>query len=372
MIVVEKIRKKIKETRAVAQVPLQRGKSMTASLCDGGIRVSNLGNQPFLPWAVFEEAVKVIKRNGGRARRGDAMQCRLGDPGLALNSVEGYVAHVVYGIQPGKAVFRRITPIAAILVWAGICKAGRGELIMLESVKQQPEAKGTETALPFGRAARQRCVAPTSVSPAKQLGCMTVEEFRLGLCGFRRIYIDHWENWLDTPNAEKVSVFGKMLRSWQATRPNPMRRPRNEAEHPPPYLNNLIDEAAPHLDAISHLTVAFFADRREVPVDAMQSLWEIFERLPITGKVKCAGITKAVMLLTNGRIGPAFDRVVRTALGIREPQSATDWIREIKAVALDIRAFEEKVGMELLQAAPRPFSHLEPGRLYDMVFGPRE
>jgi hypothetical protein len=60
----------------------------------------------------------------------DAMNSRLGDEGLPLDSVEGYVAHVVDGKQVGESVFRRISPIAAILVWAGICDSAPGESLV--------------------------------------------------------------------------------------------------------------------------------------------------------------------------------------------------------------------------------------------------
>lgn len=71
-------------------------------------------------------------RNRGKAKRGRAMRSRLGDPDLALDSVEGHVAHVVYGKRVGEVVFRRITPIACILIWAGICEAKPNELSLLD------------------------------------------------------------------------------------------------------------------------------------------------------------------------------------------------------------------------------------------------
>lgn len=61
---------------------------------------------------------------------------KLGDPGLPLSSIEGHVAHTVYGKQVGESVFRRITPIACILIWTGICKAAPGELILIEIEEQ--------------------------------------------------------------------------------------------------------------------------------------------------------------------------------------------------------------------------------------------
>jgi hypothetical protein len=101
---------------------LFKGGSFMADLGDEGIKVDNLGAQPLLPWVVFQEAICLLVRNGGRAERGDAMDAKLGEEGLSLDSVEGHIAHVVYGKLPGNAVFRRITPIACILIWAGVCE----------------------------------------------------------------------------------------------------------------------------------------------------------------------------------------------------------------------------------------------------------
>lgn len=109
---------------------MQNGGFFNATLRDDGIEVSNLGNQPFLPWSVFDETLILLTANNGRVLRGDAMNFRLGEEGLPIDSVEGHVAYHVYGKQLGDAVFRRITPIANVLIWAGVCKARPGEIIL--------------------------------------------------------------------------------------------------------------------------------------------------------------------------------------------------------------------------------------------------
>jgi hypothetical protein len=115
------IRRRFLKSGSPAEIPLQRNGTFSARLVEGGVMVTNLGGQPFLPWAVFQEAVQIIIASGGVALRGDAMNSRLGDPGLPLDSVEGHVAHIVYRKQIGETVFRRISPISAILAWSGIC-----------------------------------------------------------------------------------------------------------------------------------------------------------------------------------------------------------------------------------------------------------
>jgi len=136
------IRKKFADTGSPARISLlkhRRGKdSFNAILRDDGIEVDNLRQYPLLTWAVFEETINLMKRLGGAANKGIVMKkgkkIGLGDPELRMDTIEGHVAHVVYGKQRGDSVFRRITPITGILIWAGICKSGRGRLILYRNI----------------------------------------------------------------------------------------------------------------------------------------------------------------------------------------------------------------------------------------------
>lgn len=129
------IKQKFTETGNPTEIAIRNNKSFTAEMVEEGIKVTNLGNQPFLHWAAFQEAICILIQNGGRAKRGNAMKPRLGELELPFNSIEGHVAQVVYGKHKGDSVFRRITPIAAILTWAGICDSAPGELILREIKK---------------------------------------------------------------------------------------------------------------------------------------------------------------------------------------------------------------------------------------------
>lgn len=80
--VVETIKGRFAETGSPTQIPLLiGGQTFTAELTEEGINVSNLGNQPFLPWAVFVETISLFIRHGGIADRGNAQVqgIRLGD-----------------------------------------------------------------------------------------------------------------------------------------------------------------------------------------------------------------------------------------------------------------------------------------------------
>lgn len=45
---------------------------------------------------------------------------------MQLNSVEGHIAQVCYGMNIGDWAFKRITPIARILFWAGVIEDPKG------------------------------------------------------------------------------------------------------------------------------------------------------------------------------------------------------------------------------------------------------
>lgn len=129
--VISIIKKKFSENGGSARIPLQRGGHFRAKLVDGGIEVDNLGKQSFLPWRVFQEAINLLMHKHGIAVRGNAMNSRLGTGELPFDSIEGHIAAVVYNKKEGDSVFRRITPIACILKWAGICRFEPGKLVLL-------------------------------------------------------------------------------------------------------------------------------------------------------------------------------------------------------------------------------------------------
>ncbi len=120
--IIHVIKRKFEATGPPARVPNLKGKIFKAELVDGGIKVDNLGQYPFLKWDVFRKAFQLIRSHKGWAEKGNAMKAKLGENGLSFESIEGHIAQTVYDKKEGDAVFRRITPIASILIWAGICE----------------------------------------------------------------------------------------------------------------------------------------------------------------------------------------------------------------------------------------------------------
>jgi hypothetical protein len=130
-IVVRKIKEKLNESGGRASIPLFSGE-----LCDIFYNSNGKGLiSPKIPpanqliWEAFDAAVEVVIKNGGKAMKGKARSgAKLGSDGLSLDSVEGYIAHKVHGVQIGETAFGPGFVIAAVLDWAGICNNERGYL----------------------------------------------------------------------------------------------------------------------------------------------------------------------------------------------------------------------------------------------------
>lgn len=206
--------------------------------------------------------------------------------------------------------------------------------------------------------------------PIEAIRNKTARQVRTDVNGFAVRYGEDWEAWIAAHHTTRPELFGQILRKWQATRPLAMRRLRAEAEHGPPFLEDLLESAAEPLRALRGLTVLTIAQRTPAQDEALAALWAIFSRLPTSGVASCVGITKAVLLLTDGRIGPAFDSQVRRKLGVGRPATCREWLQILQDIGDDIAMFESVHG-PLTKAVPTRFAQLAYGRLYDMALGPR-
>lgn len=198
----------------------------------------------------------------------------------------------------------------------------------------------------------------------------TPRQLRSAVNDFSARYVEDWNAWIAARADARPRLFGQILRKWQATRPLAMRRLRVAAKHKPPFLDDLLHSAAKPLRALTGLTLLTISRRTPAQDEALATLWVIFSRLPTSGVASCVGITKAVLLLTDGRIGPAFDSQVRRRLGVGRPATSREWLRTLEDIGEDIAMFESAHG-RLKQVVPARFAHLPYGRLYDMALGPR-
>jgi len=212
------------------------------------------------------------------------------------------------------------------------------------------------------------------------IGNLDIIEFRNLIARFDQKYIKDWDRWLASLDneAKKTDQFGRVLRSWQAFRPNVMRRPKDKADHEAPYLETIIANTEPYIECFKNYDLGegrcFTAEER----DALSELWKELQQLSFEGKRKTkrnglagvVGISKAALLLTEGAIGPAFDSQVRKKLCVSELTNARQWISAIELAAQDAHRFQVKNNCTLQNAAPDPYRTIKPGRIYDMALGP--
>lgn len=213
---------------------------------------------------------------------------------------------------------------------------------------------------------------------------LTVEQFQQHIRGFKQAYVQHWNDWHLALQAQQnvASTFGQILRLWQACRPNTYRYPQQEAQHAPPFLDNLLVQSNQYIQALQNFDIRHQAALNGKVCRALEQLWNIFQLLSYrspggqrnvrNGLAGVVGISKAVLLLTEGRVGPAFDKNVKDNLKIREIINAQQWFDSLQKVTKDILSFEAKNQCTLQKATPPAFAGLHSGRIYDMALGPRE
>ena len=125
----EIIKAKIKDNGGKVTVFTSRG--FPCEICaepDGTTFSSDkLPIKPNYEYEVFDEIEKCLREQGGRAKKGNGRNFKLGEKGCEKNTVVGAIA-VSRGYEEGQSVYDPVFVMAAILEWAGIAKNGRGYL----------------------------------------------------------------------------------------------------------------------------------------------------------------------------------------------------------------------------------------------------
>ena len=85
-------------------------------------------------YKVFDVIVDLLLEQGGRARKGNGRNYKLGEKGCETDTVVGAIA-VYRGYELGASVYDPVFVMAAVLEWAGIAENGRGELILTNEYK---------------------------------------------------------------------------------------------------------------------------------------------------------------------------------------------------------------------------------------------
>lgn len=93
------------------------------------------------PWRyeVFDVIVDLLISQGGRARKGNGRNYKLGEPECDETTVVGAIGYQYWKRKNGDSVYDPVFVLAAVLEWAGIANNERGELVLTASYR---EARG--------------------------------------------------------------------------------------------------------------------------------------------------------------------------------------------------------------------------------------
>lgn len=132
------IKAKLKENGGYATVYTARGLPCEIyAEADGKTFTSDkLPINPAYDYGVFDAIVKLLSEQGGRAKKGNGRNYKLGEPGCEENTVVGTIA-IYRGYGIGDSVYDPVFVIAAVLEWAGIAHNGRGELILTDEYRRR-------------------------------------------------------------------------------------------------------------------------------------------------------------------------------------------------------------------------------------------
>ena len=135
----EIIKTKLKENGGRVIVNTARGLPCDIAVAADGVSfISNkLPINPPYRFEVFDYIVDLLLKNGGKAKKGNGRNYKLGEAGCTENTVIGYISKHYAGKRPGESVFDPVFVFAAVLEWAGIAWNERGELVLTATYKER-------------------------------------------------------------------------------------------------------------------------------------------------------------------------------------------------------------------------------------------
>lgn len=126
------IKKKLLENNGRVIVRTARGLPCEIRAAPDG--VSFLSNKlPIHPpyrYEVFDVIVDLLISQGGRAKKGNGRNHRLGEAECDETTVVGAIGYHYAHAENGKSVYDPVFVLAAVLEWAGIASNERGELVL--------------------------------------------------------------------------------------------------------------------------------------------------------------------------------------------------------------------------------------------------
>ena len=132
------IKRKLMENNGRVIVYTARGLPCEIRAAPDG--VSFLSNKlPINPpyrYEVFDVIVDLLISQGGRAKKGNGRNHRLGEPECDETTIVGAIGYQYAHAESGKSVYDPVFVLAAVLEWANIASNERGELVLTASYRE--------------------------------------------------------------------------------------------------------------------------------------------------------------------------------------------------------------------------------------------
>lgn len=133
------IKQMLIESGGRAIVHTARGLPCEISVAPDGVSFlcNKLPGTPPYRYEVFDVIVNLLVSLGGRARKGNGRNFKLGEPDCDETTVVGAIGYNYAHKKTGASVFDPVFVLAAVLEWAGIASNERGELILTAGYQEK-------------------------------------------------------------------------------------------------------------------------------------------------------------------------------------------------------------------------------------------
>lgn len=132
------IKRKLVENSGKAIVHTARGLPCEVRAAPDGVSFlcNKLPINPPYRYEVFDVIVDLLISQGGRARKGNGRNYKLGEPECDETTVVGVIGYRYSRVETGKSVYDPVFVLAAILEWANIASNERGELVLTTNYRE--------------------------------------------------------------------------------------------------------------------------------------------------------------------------------------------------------------------------------------------
>ena len=132
------IKRKLMENNGRVIVHTARGLPCEIRAAPDGVSFfsNKLPINPPYRYEVFDVIVDLLISQGGRAKKGNGRNHRLGEPECDETTVVGAIGYQYAHAESGKSVYDPVFVLAAVLEWADIASNERGELVLTAGYRE--------------------------------------------------------------------------------------------------------------------------------------------------------------------------------------------------------------------------------------------